>query len=124
MTTLLITGGAGFIGIHTALVLLEAGHFLVVLDNFSNSSQERLLRLPEVASQNPRGGLALVAGDIPARDPLHCLDVNLNGSRQLLVAMQEQGRHTSRSPADIDSDGWAWQSANPHGSAKAEGAER
>ena len=34
----LITGGAGFIGSHTCLVLLDQGHELVVLDNFDNSS--------------------------------------------------------------------------------------
>ncbi|MBM5810001.1 MAG: NAD-dependent epimerase/dehydratase family protein, partial [Cyanobacteria bacterium M_surface_9_m1_291] len=35
MAHLLITGGAGFIGSHTCLVLLQAGHSLVVLDNFT-----------------------------------------------------------------------------------------
>ena len=33
----LITGGAGFIGSHTCVELLEAGREIVVLDNFSNS---------------------------------------------------------------------------------------
>ena len=41
----LITGGAGFIGSHTCLVLLEQGHELVVLDNFDNSSPEALRRV-------------------------------------------------------------------------------
>ena len=40
LANLLITGGAGYIGSHTSLVLLEAGHRLVVLDNFTNSSPE------------------------------------------------------------------------------------
>ena len=44
MAQLLITGGAGFIGSHSCLVLLEAGHNLVVLDNFDNSSPESLKR--------------------------------------------------------------------------------
>ena len=35
---ILITGGAGFIGSHTSLVLLEAGYDLLILDNFSNSA--------------------------------------------------------------------------------------
>ena len=38
----LVTGGAGFIGSHTCLVLLEAGYDLLILDNFSNSSPEVL----------------------------------------------------------------------------------
>jgi UDP-glucose 4-epimerase len=124
MTSLLIAGGAGFIGSHTALVLLEAGHSLVVLDNFSNSSAESLRRVLELGGSESSGSMAVVGGDLAVREPLRCLDVNINGSRQLLVPMQGQGRRTSRSLADIDSEGWAWQSANPHGSAKAEGAER
>ncbi len=64
MTSLLITGGAGFIGSHTALVLLEAGHSLVVLDNFSNSSPESLRRVLELAGPEVSERLAVVEGDI------------------------------------------------------------
>ena len=46
---LLITGGAGFIGSHTALVLLEAGQSLVVLDDLSNGSSEALRRVAQLA---------------------------------------------------------------------------
>lgn len=42
---LLITGGAGYIGSHTALVLLEAGHDIVVVDNLCNSKVESLRRV-------------------------------------------------------------------------------
>ena len=65
MAQLLITGGAGFIGSHTCLVLLEAGHDLVVLDNYSNSSPEALHRVADLA-QVTLGGerLRLVEGDI------------------------------------------------------------
>lgn len=41
----LLTGGAGYIGTHTALVLLLRGHEVVVLDNFSNSSPEAISRV-------------------------------------------------------------------------------
>ena len=37
MARLLVTGGAGFIGSHTCVVLLQAGHDLVVLDSFANN---------------------------------------------------------------------------------------
>ena len=49
MASLLITGGAGFIGSHTLLVLLDAGHELVVLDNFANSSPIALDRVLELS---------------------------------------------------------------------------
>jgi len=69
MAQLLITGGAGFIGSHTCLVLLQAGHDLTVLDNFSNSSPialERVAMLAEVktAPNEERGRLTAIQGDI------------------------------------------------------------
>ena len=39
---ILITGGAGYIGSHTAVELLDAGHDVIVLDNLSNSKKEAL----------------------------------------------------------------------------------
>ena len=57
MAQLLITGGAGFIGSHSCLVLLEAGHNLVVLDNFDNSSPESLKRVLELAGPSAVGRL-------------------------------------------------------------------
>jgi len=65
MAQLLITGGAGFIGSHTCLVLLEAGHRLVVLDDFSNSSPEALRRVLELAGLPPGDPrLQTITGDI------------------------------------------------------------
>ena len=64
MAQLLITGGAGFIGSHTCLVLLEAGHQLVVLDNFANSSPESLRRVQELAGPSAADHLRVVEGDI------------------------------------------------------------
>lgn len=45
MTPVLVTGGAGYIGSHTLLALLQAGWHVVVLDNLSNSSAASLSRL-------------------------------------------------------------------------------
>ena len=64
MAQLLITGGAGFIGSHSCLVLLEAGHNLVVLDNFDNSSPESLKRVLQLAGPSAAGRLQVVEGDI------------------------------------------------------------
>lgn len=45
----LLTGGAGYIGSHTALVLLDRGHEVIVLDDFSNSSREAVRRVEELS---------------------------------------------------------------------------
>lgn len=68
---ILITGGAGFIGSHTCLVLLEAGRQLVVLDNFSNSSSESLRRVVELVGGDGADRLLLVEGDIRNRTDLN-----------------------------------------------------
>jgi UDP-glucose 4-epimerase len=49
--SILVTGGAGFIGSHTCVELLGAGHDLVVVDNLDNSSEESLRRVHELAGR-------------------------------------------------------------------------
>lgn len=49
----LVTGGAGYIGSHTCVELLEAGHEVVVVDNLSNSKPEALRRVAELAGRAP-----------------------------------------------------------------------
>ena len=51
---ILVTGGAGYIGSHTTLELLKAGHDVVVVDNLCNSSQESLRRVAELAGKAPK----------------------------------------------------------------------
>ncbi len=48
---ILVTGGAGYIGTHTCLELLEAGHNVIVLDNLSNASLEGLKRVEELTGK-------------------------------------------------------------------------
>ncbi|WP_394940863.1 UDP-glucose 4-epimerase GalE [Psychromicrobium sp. YIM B11713] len=48
---ILVTGGAGYIGSHTVLALLERGHQLVVVDNLLNSSVESLRRVQELSGK-------------------------------------------------------------------------
>tara|TARA_Y100000589_G_C26603603_1_gene407332 strand:+ start:354 stop:512 length:159 start_codon:yes stop_codon:yes gene_type:complete len=42
MKSILVTGGAGFIGSHTCLILLEQGFEIYILDSFENSSNKSL----------------------------------------------------------------------------------
>lgn len=50
-TTILVTGGAGYIGSHTCLALLESGFEVIVADNLVNSSRESLNRVQEIAGK-------------------------------------------------------------------------
>ena len=68
--TVLVTGGAGYIGSHTCVVLLEAGLRVVVLDNLDNSSLVALERVRELV---PDGGERLVFDQGDIREP-HDLD--------------------------------------------------
>ena len=51
---ILVTGGAGYIGSHTTLELLKAGHDVVVVDNLCNSSEESLRRVAELVGKAPK----------------------------------------------------------------------
>ena len=52
--TVLLTGGAGYIGSHTAAELLAAGYDVIIADNFSNSSPAVLDRLEQIAWKRPK----------------------------------------------------------------------
>ena len=71
MAQLLVTGGAGFIGSHTCLTLLNAGHHLVVLDSFANSSPTALHRVSELAGTEALFRMQIVEGDVRHPDDLN-----------------------------------------------------
>jgi UDP-glucose 4-epimerase len=113
MSTLLVTGGAGYIGSHTIVQLLAAGHEVVCVDNYSNSAPEALKRVQDIAGKT----LTDVEGDVRDADlldsifkrrgidavihfaalkavgesvskPLAYYDNNIGGTIQLLHAMR------------------------------------
>jgi len=52
MSSILVTGGAGYIGSHTCVELLNAGYQVVVVDNLCNSSRESLKRVEEITGKS------------------------------------------------------------------------
>jgi UDP-glucose 4-epimerase len=113
---ILVTGGAGYIGSHTCVELLETGHNVIVVDNLSNSSQVSLRRVEKICGRS----LLFREGDIRDRallkdlmlthgvsavihfaglkaigesvqKPIAYYDNNVGGTLQLLAAMQEAG---------------------------------
>ncbi|MEZ7951387.1 MAG: NAD-dependent epimerase/dehydratase family protein, partial [Halioglobus sp.] len=51
--TVLVTGGAGYIGSHACVALIEAGYEVVVLDNLCNGSALALERLQKICATKP-----------------------------------------------------------------------
>ena len=116
MATILLTGGAGYIGSHTCVALVAAGYRPVILDDFSNAAEDVPDRLGRILGQAPevwRGsvldadllGRILAAHDIAAvihlaarkavgesvAQPLGYARTNLGGLMTLLEAMQAAG---------------------------------
>jgi UDP-glucose 4-epimerase len=64
--TIMVTGGAGYIGSHTCVELISNGYSIVIFDNFSNSQPEVLNRIGQITGFSP----AIVRGDVRDRDLL------------------------------------------------------
>ncbi len=69
MSKILVTGGAGYIGSHTCIELLNSGYDVLVLDNLSNSSNESLKRVQAITGKE----LQFVQGDVRDRELLNKL---------------------------------------------------
>ena len=67
MNSILITGGAGYIGTHTSLILLEKGFNLILIDSFTNSTKKSIERLTEISKANKKidnSQLKFIEGDV------------------------------------------------------------
>jgi UDP-glucose 4-epimerase len=114
MSTILVTGAAGYLGTHTLIELFNAGHQVVALDNFCNSKHVALKRVREISGREPvfyqvdvrdRAALdaifrkhtidavihfaALKAVGESVAQPLRYYENNLSGTLNLLAAMQQ-----------------------------------
>jgi UDP-glucose 4-epimerase len=63
---ILVTGGAGYIGSHTCVLLIEAGHEVIIFDNFSNASKESIRRVEQIVQTR----VPYIEGDIRSREDL------------------------------------------------------
>ena len=117
MKKIFVTGGAGYIGSHTCVELLNAGYDVVVYDNLSNASEEALRRVGKITGKP----LEFVKGDIrdaealekamegcdavihfaglkavgeSVEKPLEYYDNNVGGTVTLLKTMQKMGLKT------------------------------
>lgn len=116
---ILVTGGAGYIGAHVAVELMNHGEDVVILDNLCNSARSVVDRITTVAGRRPvfiygdvrnRGLLDVVFHDYPidavihcaglkavgesVREPLRYYDTNVGGSVTLCQAMADAGVFT------------------------------
>jgi UDP-glucose 4-epimerase len=114
MPNILLTGGAGYIGSHTAVVLLQRGHSVTLLDNFANAERDVPDRLARLTGANiqvieadirdiPTVTAALAGHDAVIHfaalkavgeseaDPLLYYDMNIIGTIRLFEAMREAG---------------------------------
>lgn len=114
--SILVTGGAGYIGSHTVVELLEAGHDVVVIDNLCNSARQSLTRVERITGR----AVAFFEGDVRStgfvqrvieeqgvdavihfaalkavsdsmHKPLEYFDNNIAGSLSLFDAMRQAG---------------------------------
>ena len=148
---ILVTGGAGYIGSHTVLALLEHGYEVVVLDNFSNSSPIALSRVENLSGKSLElhegdlldGALledifrnhqdidsvihfaALKAVGESTREPLCYYRNNVSGSVSLLEAMEKaEVRKIVFSSSHVRFDGIDATCPRVHTSSQAAYAER
>ena len=63
---ILVTGGAGYIGSHTVVLLIESGYEVVIFDNFCNSSKESIKRVEKLVNKS----LDVIEGDIRSKEDL------------------------------------------------------
>ncbi len=91
--TILVTGGAGYIGSHICVELLQAGHAVAVFDNFSNSHAETMERVAHIAHKpitvyrgdlRNRDDIGIALEDSGATAVVHCAGLKAVGESQLL----------------------------------------
>ena len=72
-TCVLVTGGAGFIGSHTCVELLQDGYQVVIVDDLSNASEKVLDRIDTIVGDEAAKRLSFYRADVNDREALECI---------------------------------------------------
>ena len=72
-TCVLVTGGAGFIGSHTVVELLQGGYQVVIVDDLSNASEKVLDRIDQIVGEEASARLSFYRADVNDRDALEAI---------------------------------------------------
>ena len=85
--SILVTGGAGFIGSHTCLSLLEKGYNIVVIDSFINSNKLSLERVKDLVSEKNSIQLNILKGDIRDQNLLNDIFLNYKSKKKPITSV-------------------------------------
>lgn len=72
-TCVLVTGGAGFIGSHTVVELLQGGYQVVIVDDLSNASEKVLDRIDQIVGEEASARLSFYRADVNDRDAIEAI---------------------------------------------------